>query len=101
MNQVTVTSSKFDYNPATKMFFAEMSMFDHEKIDLLETLYPETGEKGFKMLSAKTNKQIDFVLELVDREADGDLRGWIFKPSVGDIFSNPELAKVKVMVVND
>ena len=101
MNQVTVSTNNFSYNPATKMFFAEMSMLDHQKIDVLETLYPETGEQGFKMLSAKTNKQIDFVLELIDREADGDLRGWIFKPSVGDIFANPELANVKVMVVND
>lgn len=96
---MNVASTHFSYDSNTKVFFGEMSMFDHQKIDLLAQLN-EAGEQGFKMISAKTGKVVDFVLALVDREADGDLRSWIFKPSIGDVFNDQSLANVKVMVVN-
>jgi hypothetical protein len=52
------------------------------------------------MVSENTGDEVLFVLLRRERDADGDIRSWIFKASWGDIQRHPNLDRVSVVVFN-
>ena len=96
-----VSSRHFDFNVATNEFVAEMSMLDHGGIRVLGQLYADAADTGFVMVSARTGKEVEFVLKEEVRDADRDIRYWEFQPTHQAQFYNPELRGVRVIVLND
>lgn len=92
-------TSLFTYNAQTKTFVTEMSELQHRKIDPLGQLYCDACDQGFVMVSEKTGHEVEFFLYHTDREADGDLRSYIFKAAAHRAF-DPVTAELKVMIVN-
>lgn len=95
-----ITSSAFGYNKSAKRFSADMSEICQGGIDPLDQLYHDESTKGFVMVSAKTGDQAEFWLYHTEREADGDLRYWVFKPSAMTCIRNKDMANVTVTIFN-
>jgi hypothetical protein len=96
-----VNSSKFDFIPKSKEFVAEISMLSHGGVDPMGQLYINSAERGFVMVSSKTGAEVEFEMVAEQRDADGDIRFWEFRPTWADVFHNPKLRDVRVTVLND
>lgn len=96
-----ILSTSFDFNRETKEFVAEISMLQHGGKNPLGQLYDDACDQGFVMVSAKTNKLVDFYLSDTQRDAEGDVQYWEFKPSIRAVFYNKDLEGVTVIVLND
>ena len=95
-----IPSNMFDYSTMNGSFSADISMLSHCRLNVLDQLYHDACDEGFVMVSAKTGDEVDFYLDFTSREADGDIRFYIFKPSARAIEYNKKLAFVKVTVYN-
>ena len=95
-----INSNKFYYGSKTQTFFADHSELFHAKLDAFGQLWGDEGTKGFVMVSARTTEEVPFELDHIEREADGDVRMWRFKPSRHEIALNPKLERVSVIVFN-
>lgn len=95
-----VTSKAFSYSSSTKKFVGDMSEICQGGIDPLDQLYHDESTKGFVMVSDKTGDQAEFVLYHTEREADGDIRYWLFKPSSMTRIRNKGMENVTAMIVN-
>jgi hypothetical protein len=95
-----ISSAKFTYSKKSKSFVADMSEISHGGYNPLGRLYDDEGTQGFVMISHKTHATVEFFLDHTEREADGDIRFWLFKPTQQAVEYNSDLKGVKVMIVN-
>lgn len=83
-----ISSSKFAWSPAQRVFITEVS-------DGLVL----RGQ--FEMVSEKTQKVAEFRYAYPTSDGDGDVHSFIFLPSPEAVKKNPKLKDVKVVVLND
>ncbi|WP_407303456.1 hypothetical protein [Acinetobacter sp.] len=95
-----ISSARFTYTKRTNSFVTDMSEISHSGADPLGQLYDDAADQGFVMISHKTHEAVEFYLDHTEREADGDIRYWLFKPTAAAVRKNPKLADAKVMIVN-
>jgi len=95
-----ISSARFTFSKKTNMFVADMSEVSHGGYNILSQLYNDAADQGFVMISHKTHAAVEFYLDHTEREADGDVRFWLFKPTANAVRKNPQLAGTKVMIVN-
>jgi hypothetical protein len=81
-------------------FCCEMSTLQANGLDPLKLVWHDAETQGFVMVSENTGDEVLFVLLRRERDADGDIRSWIFKASWGDIQRHPNLDRVSVVVFN-
>lgn len=96
-----VSSRHFDFNRNTNEFVGEISLLQHGGINLFRRLWVDSGDIGFVMISAKTGKEVEFVLKETAKDADHDIKFWSFEPTHQARFYNPELRNVTVIILND
>ena len=100
-----VSSDRFTFK--NRVFVAEASGFgrDFKLVQIHGQAESETRwhrrEAGFTMKSAKTGKCADFYLERTDRDQDGDVTSWFFRPTPEAIQQNPGLLGTEVCILND
>jgi len=90
-----VDSSIFIYDVKTKTFVGEMS-----ELGKFGRVYDDACDLGFTMVSAKTGKEVTFVVNGTLRE-HGETVGWRLVPVTGTVRKMPTLAGVTVHVFND
>ena len=96
-----ILSRCFDYISASKTFMAEISELSHGGVDPLGQLYNDACDQGFVMISDKTGSEVEFYLHNIQRDAEGDIIAWDFRPSTNAIRHNSNLQNVKVIILND
>jgi len=95
-----VSSKHFTFSPATNSFVGEIAEISHEGADPLDQLYHDDGAKGFVMVSTRTGHEAEFYLTDTVREDDGDLRAWLFRPTMHTTNQFPALRGVQITIVN-
>lgn len=93
------STKQFTYNKESKTFVCDMSELQHGGINPLGQLYGDACDQGFVLVSEKTGSEVAFYLHHTEREADGDLRYWLFKAAAHRAFE-PATSELKVMIVN-
>jgi hypothetical protein len=97
-----ISSQFFHYDRVRKQFDAEISTLAGNRINILAPLYTMTiAGKGFIMVSAKSKKEVPFLMVEILKDGEGETIGWKFKPTDAAISDSPELKGVTVVVDND
>lgn len=96
-----ILSRRFDYISASKTFMAEISELSHGGVDPLGQLYNDACDQGFVMISDKTGSEVEFYLHDTQRDTEGDVIAWDFRPSANAIHYNFNLQNVKAIILND
>lgn len=96
----TVSSRLFDWNPAKRLFVEEMSTLQASANFDLRQIYPDACDAGFTMVSARTGREVDFVMCSTDRSG-GEVQGWRFEPTRDSIRRDPACAGLSVLIIND
>lgn len=91
------SSNDFTYDASTKVFVGEISAVP----TVLREMYNDALDIGFAMRSAKTGRIAYFCIETAERDREGDMYRWTFKPTSDSIRRNPNLEGVVVAVYND
>lgn len=94
-----ILSSRFDYMSASKTFMAEISEISDGGFGFDNSAYE--CDQRFVMISAKTGDEVEFFLSETQRDAEGEIIGWGFRPTSHAIFYNSNLQNVKVIILND
>ena len=95
-----IQSSNFDMGSARKCFTAEISMLSHQGLNPTDQLYYDADDQGFVMVSSKTQNEAEFFLYHTEREADNDIRAWLFKPTEFTLQRHKQLAGISVIIYN-
>lgn len=86
-------------------FVAEASNFgplrEGHLLDKLTPLYADAKDKGIFITSSKTGITIRYYLARTERDNDGDVKAWMFRPVAVDISNYPAAARTKVVIFND
>jgi hypothetical protein len=89
-----ISTTHFTYSKTTHEFSAEISE--------LELKFPKlTFVKGFCLVSEHTGKRVNFYLDKIQRDADQDIKFWVFTPSKIDAVRDPKIALLTVVILND
>lgn len=78
-----VSTDKFTYNASERSFFAELSDLQIN----FSRVYDDAVDEGFTMVSARTGKEIVFVVEHIEFDPEGDLRWWTLRSLTGDFIA--------------
>jgi hypothetical protein len=95
-----INSDKFIRSTGGKTFFADVSQLEHEKHDAFDQVWHDEGTKGFVLVSQWTGKEVPFELYHTEREADGDVRAWLFKPHQHAVNLDGRLKGVTTIIFN-
>lgn len=97
-----VRSSEFTWNAATRAFVTDASDYGHQA-RLFARLYADACDVGFVLVSARTGEEAPFYLDesATERDGDGDVQSWTFRPIDAAVRRNPGLRGVVVRVFND
>jgi len=93
----------------TKSFSFKAGVFTAEMAELSRggnrNIFHSVNEGGLRngltLVSDKTGKAVDFIINHIDWSPDHELMGWHLKPTVESIRSNPEVAGLKMLIIND
>lgn len=95
-----INSSKFTRSVRGRTFFADFSEIEHAKLDCTGQLFHDEGTKGFVMVSQWTGTEVPFELYHTEREADGDVRAWMFKPHQHAAYLDERIKDLTVIIFN-
>ena len=66
-------------------------------------VYDDACDEGLTLVSARTGQEVVFVVDHVERDADGDVRFWLLRP-VGRSerpLNQPTIFQTKIRLFND
>jgi len=95
-----INSNMFSYGAKTRTFFADQSQLSHANKNAFDQLWHDEGGEGFVMVSDRTGREVPFVLDHTEREADGDVRMWRFVPHQHVVWQDEKLRGVSVIIFN-
>jgi hypothetical protein len=79
LNPAPVSTRQFTYDAPTKNFAAELS-----DMNGLGRVYDDACDVGFTMVSARTGRQVVFVLAEEKRDGEGDTLLWEYRSIDGE-----------------
>jgi hypothetical protein len=94
-----LSTNQFTWIPERRELVAEAS--DLGSSFQLEQLYVDACDEGVKIISDRTGQEAAFYLVQRKTDGEGDLLAWVFEPTLEAIRKQPQLAGVKVVVLND
>ncbi len=94
---VAIDSNRFTYTEGK--FVTEAS--DLSDKELYQQIYPDSADAGFPMRSVKTGARVWFGYSKEEKDREGDVTYWEFKPIPEDVRRFPQLRNVSVLVFND
>jgi len=93
VHKMVINSTGFTYYKDDNEFVAEASDIDFR----LERIFPDSADAGFKMVSARTGKELTFYLDHEEKSNEGELQAWHFKAYTRD----SALKNITAIVFND
>jgi len=93
-----ISTKKFTYLKEDRTFIAEISSLN---TDPLSRIYPDACDEGFTLVNPKTGVGITFTLEETQRNRDMDIVAWKFVPVFEVARRRPDLADLRVTIIND
>jgi hypothetical protein len=81
-----------------KTFIAEISELP-ETFNPLSAVWDDACDAGFILVSAKTGKEITFTFWKEDKNRDGEVAGYRFKPCLRN--NEMHLKDLSVLIIND
>lgn len=100
-----VSTDKFTWHGDLKEFVAEVSdfgkEFEFEQVVADARHVPALKQRGLTLVSHKSKREADFLIEQVNRDADNDVTDWVLVPTLSAQRANPMLSGVKMVIFND
>lgn len=94
----TYQSTQFMFHRESFMMTAEMS----ELRQGFGQIYPDAADEGLTIVSHRTGKPMDFVVDHVEYSADGeDLIWWDLIPAFKHKIKDPLVQRLRVRIYND
>jgi hypothetical protein len=67
----------------------------------LQPIYDDACDVGFAVKSEITSKVVTYYMSNVMKDAEGEILGWEYRPTVESIHSVPECTHTRAVVFND
>lgn len=82
LEMVSINLKRFLWDKGNRLLAADASNLGPacEGNWWLRRIYPDACDVGIRIFSAKTGKSMTFYLEREERDAEGDLVAWHFRP---------------------
>ena len=88
----------FDWDKRNRVLSAEASTIERgRRTALMAQVYDDACDEGFVIESHHTDRRVVFALDKIDRDNDGDIAGWWFKPAE----RKDAALNIKVLIIND
>lgn len=96
-----ISTAKFAWHPDNKVFLAEMADLQRDGVNPIGQLFNDSADLGFVLVSMKTNLGLPFYLSDTQRDANGSIRYWEFKPAAYSVERDPSVDGVSVIILNN
>ena len=95
----------FNYDKKDRTFSQEISVLEYNSHSprggIWHQVYPDACDEGITLISAQTGQEVDYAVNSVDHDEEGDIAGWWLKPTAQSIRRVPACKNTHVLIIND
>ena len=102
-----ITTTKFfHYDPKDRTFSQEISTLEGNGMagggqPTFHQIYQDSCDVGLTLVSAATGKEVDYVVSLTEKDAEGDVQCWHLVPTKQALRKVPEARGTSIVIFND
>ena len=102
-----ITTTKFfHYVSNLRVFCTEISTLEAggmvgQGAPTFHQIYPDAADLGLTLVSHKTGREVDYVINDVTRNAEGEIESWELVPTTHALRRTPEARGTRILIYND